>query len=310
VSLISHLYFGELGEWCAERLTGSNEVAHRVTVETKGQQPVCRTRWLDTTGTYRIRNVALYFARHGVLVAWPLADLAEALSAATIPNRPDTTSWPWPTGYATSLTPRQDLPQRVTADVMEPAQTPTSSASRRAAPPILLSGRESVMTSWTLAPEAFDSPDAGRLRRDYYAEVASRYWKRPVTSAEIDQGLAGDGVELLTPPTGQFVVGRYGGEAAACGGVLMLDSERAELTRVYVRPAFRGRKGASLMLAMLEDEAHTLGARQMVLNTRLDLTEARSLYVRHGYTQIPAYRTGPYMEIFYGKKLGPYGRGT
>jgi hypothetical protein len=34
--------------------------------------------------------------------------------------------------------------------------------------------------------------------------------------------------------------------------------------------------------------------------------EARALYVRHGYTQIPAYRTGPYMEIWYGKELdGP-----
>lgn len=159
------------------------------------------------------------------------------------------------------------------------------------------------MTSWILAPEAFSSPDASSLRRDYYDEVASRYWKRPASSQEIEQGLAGDGVELLTPPTGQFVVGRYGGEAAACGGVLMLDAERAELTRVYVRPAFRGRRGASLLLELLEDQARTLGARRMVLNTRLDLTEARSLYVRHGYAEIPAYCTGPYMEVWYGKEL-------
>lgn len=159
------------------------------------------------------------------------------------------------------------------------------------------------MTSWILAPEAFDSPDASSLRRDYYDEVASRYWKRPATSEEVDQGLAGDGVEVLTPPTGQFVVGRYDGEAAACGGVLMLDAERAELTRVYLRPAFRGRKGAGLLLEFLEDEARRLGARQMVLNTRLDLIEARSLYMRHGYVEIPAYCTGPYMEIWYGKEL-------
>ncbi|MEV1143334.1 GNAT family N-acetyltransferase [Micromonospora sp. NPDC049799] len=159
------------------------------------------------------------------------------------------------------------------------------------------------MTSWTLAPEAFDSPDASSLRRDYYDEVASRYWKRPATSQEIEQGLAGDGVEQLTPPTGQFVVGRFGGEAAACGGVLMLDAERAELTRVYVRPAFRGKEGAGLLLKLLEEQARTLGARRMVLNTRLDLTEARALYVRHGYAEIPAYCTGPYMEIWYGKEL-------
>lgn len=43
----------------------------------------------------------------------------------------------------------------------------------------------------------------------------------------------------------------------------------------------------------------------MVLNTRLDLIEARSLYARHGYTEIPAYCTGPYKEIWYGKELTP-----
>ncbi|MCO6004481.1 GNAT family N-acetyltransferase [Actinoallomurus purpureus] len=163
------------------------------------------------------------------------------------------------------------------------------------------------MTSWTLAPEPVESLGAIRLRREYYADVAGRYWKRPVTSAEVDKGLAGDGAELLTPPTGQFVVGRHGGEAAACGGILMLDAGTAELTRVYLRPAFRGRKGAGLLLEFLEEEARLLGARRMVLNTRLDLVEARSLYVRHGYAEIPAYCTGPYVEICYGKDLRPDG---
>ena len=159
------------------------------------------------------------------------------------------------------------------------------------------------MTTWTMAPEAFDSADAGVLRREYYDEVASRYWKRPATAEEIDEGLTGDGAEQLTPPTGQFVVGRYGGKVAACGGVLMLDAERAELTRVFLRPAFRGRQGAGLLLAALEDAARGLGARRMVLNTRLDLIEARKLYLRHGYAEIPAYCSGPYMEVWYGKAL-------
>ncbi|MEV0408502.1 GNAT family N-acetyltransferase [Actinoallomurus sp. NPDC050550] len=177
------------------------------------------------------------------------------------------------------------------------------------------------MTTWTLAPEPVESPDATRLRREYYAEVASRYWKRPATPQEVDEGLAGDGAELLVPPAGQFVVGRYGGEAAACGGVLLLDTDAdadtgtdadadartAELTRVYLRPAFRGKKGAGLLLEFLEEEARALGARRMVLNTRLDLIEARSLYVRHGYAEIPAYCTGPYVEICYGKDLRPAG---
>lgn len=159
------------------------------------------------------------------------------------------------------------------------------------------------MTTWAMAAEPFDSPDACRLRRDYYAEVASRYWQRPATPEEVDRGLDGDGAELLTAPTGHFTVGRYAGEPAACGGFLMLDEKRAELTRVYVRPGYRGRGGGRVLLTALEDRARVLGATEMVLNTRLDLIEARSLYRREGYVEIPAYCRGPYMEVWYGKSL-------
>ncbi|MFD0074002.1 GNAT family N-acetyltransferase [Streptomyces sp. NPDC127166] len=157
--------------------------------------------------------------------------------------------------------------------------------------------------TWTFTPERVDTPDATALRRDYYDDVASRYWKRPATEAEIDEGLTNDGVELLTPPTGQFLVARFEGKPAGCGGVLMLDGERAELTRVFLRHAFRGAGGAGALLRRLEEEARGLGARRMVLNTRLDLVEARGLYTRHGYAEIPAYCSGPYMDIWYGKEL-------
>ncbi|MGW2301682.1 GNAT family N-acetyltransferase [Streptomyces sp. NPDC001809] len=157
--------------------------------------------------------------------------------------------------------------------------------------------------TWTFSPEHVDAPDAAALRRDYLDDVASRYWKRPATREELDEGLSGDGAERLTPPTGRFLVARYGGEPAGCGGVLLLDGDRAELTRVFLRHAFRGRGGAGALLARLEDEARGLGARRMVLNTRLDLVEARALYSRHGYDEIPAYCTGPYMDIWYGKEL-------
>ncbi|WP_405781141.1 GNAT family N-acetyltransferase [Streptomyces sp. NBC_00859] len=157
--------------------------------------------------------------------------------------------------------------------------------------------------TWIVAPEPFDSADAYALRRSYYDEVASRYWRRAATEQEIDEGLADDGVEQLSFPTGEFLVGRHGGGPASCGGVLLLDATTAELTRVYTRPGKRGTGGGALLLAGLEDAARKLGATRMVLNTRLDLVEARGLYVRHGYREIPAYTTGPYMEIWYGKDL-------
>lgn len=157
--------------------------------------------------------------------------------------------------------------------------------------------------TWIFSPERVDTPDATALRRDYYGDVAGRYFGRVLTEDEYDDGMIDDGLGLLAPPAGQFLVGRYDGKAAACGGLLLLDADRAELTRVFVRPAFRGLGGADLLMGGLEEAARALGARRVVLNTRLDLVEARALYVRHGFGEIPAYCSGPYMEIWYGKEL-------
>ncbi|MFF3753750.1 GNAT family N-acetyltransferase [Streptomyces sp. NPDC002018] len=161
--------------------------------------------------------------------------------------------------------------------------------------------------NWSVLPEPFAGPDATRLRRAYYAEVAGRYWGRPATTAEIDAGLAeepADPAGRLAPPTGEFVVGRYGGEALSCGGLRLLDADTAELTRVYVSPGVRGTGGGGALLAALERAASRLGAGRLVLDTRLDLVEARGLYAKHGFREIPAYGTpGPYSEIWYGKRL-------
>ncbi|MEV8534251.1 GNAT family N-acetyltransferase [Streptomyces sp. NPDC051211] len=160
------------------------------------------------------------------------------------------------------------------------------------------------VSTWSVAPEAVTTPDATALRRAYYAEVAGRYWKRPVTEAEIDQGMLDDPADGLVPPTGQFVVGRLDGEPAACGGIRLLDPATAELTRVYVGPGARGTGGGAAVLAALEEAARALGAVRVRLDTRSDLVEARALYARQGYAEIPAYNSGPYAEHWFEKHLG------
>lgn len=157
--------------------------------------------------------------------------------------------------------------------------------------------------TWIVTPERFDSPDASALRRDYYDEVASRYWQRPATAEEIDEGLSGDGADLLTGPTGAFVVGRFDGKPASCAGLLVVDADTAELTRVFVRPEFRGTGGGGLLLAAVESAARAFGVGQIRLDTRNDLVEARGLYAKHGYREVPAFHRRQYAEHWFAKEL-------
>ncbi|MFH7600149.1 GNAT family N-acetyltransferase [Streptomyces racemochromogenes] len=159
------------------------------------------------------------------------------------------------------------------------------------------------VSGWVVAPERFTTADATALRRAYYAEVAGRYWERSVTEAEIDQGMLDDPADGLEPPTGQFVVGRLDGRPLACGGIRLLDPGTAELTRIYVDGGARGSGGGAALLAVLEEEARALGAVRIRLDTRTDLVEARALYTRHGYREIPAYNSGPYAQHWFEKPL-------
>ncbi|MFF7453220.1 GNAT family N-acetyltransferase [Kitasatospora sp. NPDC008115] len=160
---------------------------------------------------------------------------------------------------------------------------------------------------WAIAPADVGSPAALALLRDYYTDVANSYYRRHLgregTPEEIETGLAGSPSDDLAPPTGVFLLGRYDGEAAACAGLRVVDAATVELTRVYVRPARRGTGGGRRLMTAIDEAARALGAGRIVLDTRLDLVEARALYTRHGYREIPAYSERPYAEIWYAKDL-------
>ncbi|MDQ0962222.1 ribosomal protein S18 acetylase RimI-like enzyme [Streptomyces sp. B4I13] len=162
---------------------------------------------------------------------------------------------------------------------------------------------------WTIAPEPFDSPDAVALWRAYYTEVSDRYYLlhegRRTAPAELDREIAAHTGAELSPPAGQLLVGRYGGEPAGTAGVRLLDASTAELTRVFVREGVRGRGGAPLLVRAAEDAARALGADRLVLDTRADLVEARALYTRLGYTETEPYNDDPYADHWFEKTLSP-----
>ncbi|BCK71548.1 N-acetyltransferase [Streptomyces libani subsp. rufus] len=170
-----------------------------------------------------------------------------------------------------------------------------------------MSDAATLRLPWAVSAEPVGSPDAAALLRDYYTEVADRYFvlheDRRSTAAEIEEGLAEYPSADLAPPGGVLLVARYGEDVAGCAGVRLLDARTAELKQMFLREAWRGRGGAGVLLRAAETAAVRLGAERMRLDTRRDLVEAVALYRRHGFEEIEPYHDDPYAEIFFEKRL-------
>ncbi|MEV6741249.1 GNAT family N-acetyltransferase [Streptomyces sp. NPDC051104] len=161
--------------------------------------------------------------------------------------------------------------------------------------------------SWTIAPEPFDSPVAAALWRAYYTEVSDRWYLlhegRRTDPDELEREIAADRGDYLAPPGGVLLVARHDGRPAGTAGVRLMDPATAELKRVFVHQDVRGKGGAPLLVTAAEDAARALGAGRMVLDTRGDLVEARTLYARLGYVETAPYNDNPYAEHWFGKPL-------
>ena len=103
----------------------------------------------------------------------------------------------------------------------------------------------------------------------------------------------------FAPPRGHFVIGWADGEAVACGGWRARDGGDdpalrpgdAEIKRMYVRDAHRGRGFARALLAELERTAAAAGRLRCVLETGTAQPEAIALYVSAGYAPMPKFGT-------------------
>jgi GNAT superfamily N-acetyltransferase len=105
---------------------------------------------------------------------------------------------------------------------------------------------------------------------------------------------------------GAFLVAYRGELAVGCGAVRLLDGETGELKRMYVSPPERGKGVGRMLVAALEAEARTLGARRLVLETGTRQHAALALYRAAGFSPIPLYGEyvlSPDTSICLGKEL-------
>jgi GNAT superfamily N-acetyltransferase len=141
-----------------------------------------------------------------------------------------------------------------------------------------------------LRPTPFDHPDAVRLIAEIQQVYVERYGGEDAT--EIDP-------REFAAPSGFFVIGYADGEPVACGGWRArhafeggpLRDGDAEVKRMYVAAAHRGKGYARAVLAELERTAAAAGRRRIVLETGTMQPEAIALYTSAGFAPMPAFGT-------------------
>lgn len=140
-----------------------------------------------------------------------------------------------------------------------------------------------------------DSPVARELIRELDAILVPQY---PAESRH------GFDVEKLLRTNVAFFVVDVDGAPAGCGGVELTEGY-AELKRMYVRPAFRGRGLGTLLVDHLTRHAAERGLTIVRLETGIHQTEALALYERTGFERIGPF--GPYrpdpLSVFMERRL-------
>jgi len=142
-----------------------------------------------------------------------------------------------------------------------------------------------------------DSPEARACIEAYFNELQQRF------DNGFDPALTvSANPEELTPPAGYFLLAWLDGEAVGCVA-LKVKSGSGEIKRMWVAESARGIGVAQRMLDAAETLARKAGVQILQLDTSRDLIEARALYLRNGYKEIPAYNDNPYADHWFEKHL-------
>lgn len=150
----------------------------------------------------------------------------------------------------------------------------------------------------SIGPEDPSASDAKWCLAHYFAELGERFEDR----FDPRRTLPADSKDLV-PPSGAFLLARFGGQPAACGALKTLSPGIGEIMRMWVDRAHRGLGIGTRILDALERRAAELGHHRVRLYTNRSLAEAKSMYRDNGYVEIPRYNDDPYADHWFEKRL-------
>ena len=136
----------------------------------------------------------------------------------------------------------------------------------------------------TIGQEAPGTEDARALIEELEEELGGGIYP--------DESQHGYSIDKLISEGVAFYMVRVDDTAVGCGGVQVF-GEYGELKRMYIRPGYRGRGLARLLVERLAAHAREEGAHLLRLETGIYQTDAIRLYQGMGFYEIPPF--GPYV---------------
>ena len=94
-------------------------------------------------------------------------------------------------------------------------------------------------------------------------------------------------------PGGALLIAYNGEDAIGCAGLRMINSEVAELKRMFVLTEYNGQGIGKKMLGIIIDIAHELKYKKIKLDTLPGMIQAQRLYRSFGFVDIASYRFNP-----------------
>ena len=94
-------------------------------------------------------------------------------------------------------------------------------------------------------------------------------------------------------PRGGLWLAFADGQVAGCVALRRIEGETGEMKRLYVRPAFRGRRIGLALAQHVIDAARAIGYRSLKLDTLPTMAHAQRMYERLGFVDTAPYNDNP-----------------
>jgi GNAT superfamily N-acetyltransferase len=145
-----------------------------------------------------------------------------------------------------------------------------------------------------IAPADPESPEARACLAAYAALLAERIPGIAATHVPVPDPEAAS----FRPPDGAFLLATSQGQTLGCVSLKRIDPTTAEVKRLWVAPAARGRGLARRLMTAAEDAARGCGYSRLRLDTNENLPEAIALYRATGWSDTAPFTPFPATHWF------------